>query len=72
MSQDFKPFANETDVLRISDLNIENRLDQVTITGDVVLTVDQAGLALARQLPSLLESIVQALRRKSHYLKLLR
>ena len=57
----FKPYANESDVIRIGALDIENRTDRVAITGDVVLTRDQAGLALARELQALLQQVVQAL-----------
>ena len=57
----FAPYANEADVLRIDDLKIENRVDRVTLTGDVVLTKDQAGLALARELQVLLGAVVHAL-----------
>jgi len=48
MTKPFKPYANEADVLRIGELEIENRVDRVTLTGDVVLTRDQAGLAVAK------------------------
>ena len=41
MPHDFKPYANESDVIRIGDLEIENRVDRVSITGDVVLTSDR-------------------------------
>ena len=57
----FKPYANESDVIRIGALEIENRTDRVAITGDVVLTRDQAGLALARELQALLDHVVKAL-----------
>ena len=57
----FKPYANESDVIRIGALEIENRTDRVAITGDVVLTRDQAGLALARELQALLDQVVKAL-----------
>ena len=57
----FKPYANESDVIRIGALEIENRTDRVAITGDVVLTRDQAGLALARELQALLDEVVKAL-----------
>ena len=59
--EQFKPYASESDVLRIGALEIENRVDRVTLTGDVVLTRDQAGLALARELQALLGQVVQAL-----------
>ena len=57
----FKPYANENDVLRIGNLEIENRIDRLSLTGDVVLTRDQAGLALARELQALLGQVVSAL-----------
>ena len=57
----FEPYANESDVLRIGHLEIENRVDRVSLTGDVVLTRDRAGLALAKDLQGLLARVVQAL-----------
>jgi hypothetical protein len=61
MSDDFKPYDNESDVIRIGHLEIENRVDRVTLMGDVVLTKDKAGLALAKELQALLANIVQCL-----------
>lgn len=61
MTQEFKPYANEADVLRIGGLEIENRIDCVSLTGDVVLTKDQVGLAMAKELQSLVGRIVKAL-----------
>ncbi len=61
MNDDFKPYANESDVIRIGDLAIENRVDRVALMGDVVLTKDKAGLALAKELQALLGHIVQCL-----------
>ena len=61
MTEPFKPYANEADVLHIGDLEIENRVDRVILTGDVVLTRDQAGLALARQLQTVIGDVVKAL-----------
>lgn len=58
---DFKPYANESDVIRIGALEIENRIDRVSLTGDVVLTRDKAGLALARELHTLLSQVVKTL-----------
>ena len=60
----FKPFANERDTQQIGNLSIENRLDRVSLNGDVDLTCDQAGLAAARELKSLLDAIVSALEEK--------
>ena len=50
MSNQIQPFANESDVIRIGGLEIENRLDRVSITGGLVITKDQAGLVLAQEL----------------------
>ncbi|CAM3319182.1 hypothetical protein [Polaromonas hydrogenivorans] len=61
MTEKFKPYANEADVLRIGELEIENRVDRVALTGDVVLTKDKAGLALARELQVLVNDVVKAL-----------
>lgn len=57
----FNPYDNETDVIRIGNLEVENRVDRVSITGDVVLTQDRAGLTLAQELQSLIGRIVQTL-----------
>ena len=57
----FKPYANESDVNRIGNLEIENRIDRLMLTGDVVVTRDAAGLALARELQALLGQVVSTL-----------
>jgi len=57
-ADNFVPFANEADVLHIGDLMVENRVDRITLSGDVDLTLDQPGLALARRLHALLGRIV--------------
>lgn len=60
-TDDFHPYANEADVLRIDHLEIENRLDHLTLTGDLVLTRDRAGLALAQELHALLARAIHTL-----------
>ncbi len=57
----FIPYANESDVVEIGNLMIENRVDRITISGDIDLTLDQTGLAQARQLQRLLADVVAAL-----------
>jgi hypothetical protein len=57
----FTPFANESEVAGIGDLMLENRVDRITISGDVDLTADVPGLARARRLHALLGEIVAAL-----------
>jgi hypothetical protein len=57
----FVPFANEADVLTIGRLSFENRLDRITVSGDIDLTADRAGLDAARALRALLDDIVKQL-----------
>jgi len=57
----FIPYANESDVLSIGGLSIENRLDRISISGDIDLAQDKAGLALAQQLQKLLGDVVAQL-----------
>ncbi|MEX5745992.1 hypothetical protein [Massilia sp. X63] len=59
--KNFTPFANEADVLEIGDLMLENRLDRITISGDLDLTADKAGLEAARRLHAQLGAVVAAL-----------
>lgn len=57
----FVPYANEADVLAVGKLSIENRLDRITLSGDVDLTADAVGLAHARKLHAVLGEIVATL-----------
>jgi hypothetical protein len=57
----FVPYANEADVLQIDNLMIENRLDRITISGDVDLTADQQGLAHARRLHEVITAVLEQL-----------
>jgi hypothetical protein len=50
----FAPFENEADVVEVGQLALENRLDRITISGDVDLTADKPGLEAARLLHALL------------------
>jgi hypothetical protein len=60
----FAPYANEADVVEVGNLMLENRLDRITISGDVDLTADKDGLAKARLLQDLLGRIVAGLEAK--------
>lgn len=60
MSQ-FIPYSNESDVLHIGGLTIENRVDRISLSGDIDLTADQRGLADARALHQLLADVVARL-----------
>ena len=57
----FIPYANESDVLYIGNLMIENRVDRITLSGDVDLTLDQVGLAQAKQMHRLLADVLEKL-----------
>lgn len=56
-----KPFQNESEVLSIGDLDIENRADRVSVHGNVDLTRDKEGLENARALKAVLDKVVQVL-----------
>jgi hypothetical protein len=57
----FTPYANEADVLEVGKLMLENRVDRITVSGDVDLTADKQGLQDARRLHDILGAIVAAL-----------
>ncbi|AMP06403.1 hypothetical protein [Collimonas pratensis] len=57
----FVPFADESATLAIGKLNVENRLDRVSLFGDLDLTLDQAGLEHAKTLQALLDNVVAVL-----------
>ena len=62
---DLQPFKNETESITIGQLTIENRLDQVELYGSLSITRDQAGLALALQLQSVLDAVIDHLQHAS-------
>lgn len=54
-------FKNESATHILHDLNIENRLDRVSLYGSADITHDAAGLALARQLQDRLAGMIAVL-----------
>ena len=60
----FKPYQNESDVLTLGNLSIENRVDRISLMGDVELTKDQRGLLLAKKLKVVIDAAVLALERE--------
>lgn len=60
----FAPYENEADVVEVGNLALENRLDRITVHGDVDLTADTRGLAAARLLHALLGQVVASLEAK--------
>ena len=59
--KNFTPYANEADVVEIGNLMLENRVDRVTLSGDVDLTADKQGLQDARRLHEIVGAVVAAL-----------
>jgi hypothetical protein len=57
----FSPYANEADVVHIGRLCVENRVDRVSLHGDVDVTRDKAGLAHAKALQALLADVISTL-----------
>lgn len=49
------PFKNESECLQIGSLTVENRVDRVSIFGSIDITRDKEGLAVARELRSILD-----------------
>ena len=50
----FSPFKNVADRIQIGDLTVENRLDRVSLSGRLDITLDLAGLEAAHELMELL------------------
>lgn len=50
----FSPFKNEEDSIQIGGLLIKNRLDRISISGSLEVTLDREGLDAARFLLELL------------------
>lgn len=55
------PFDNESEVIGIGELSIENRTDRVSIHGSLDLTRDAEGLSMALTLKANLDAIVAKL-----------
>lgn len=57
----FAPFDNQSQSLVIGQLTLENRLDRVSLYGNIDLTRDQVGLAAARALQAIINDVVRKL-----------
>ena len=55
---ELQPFQNESETLRIGELTIENRIDQLELYGSLAITRDKAGLQHALRLKALLDAAV--------------
>ena len=58
------PYANEEDVIHIGELDIENRLDRISMHGSVDITKDQQGLEHAFALKRQIDTIVEYLKKQ--------
>jgi len=59
----FMPFQNESDAFSINELNLENRLDRISIYGSLDITKDKEGLQCALLLKRLINATVDELKR---------
>jgi hypothetical protein len=55
------PYENEEQSIQIGELTIENRLDRVSLYGNIDLTRDKEGLSMARQIKMIVDSVVLSL-----------
>ncbi len=58
---DFYPYADESAVLDLGGLTLENHLDHIAIYGQMSITKDQQGLAAALELYAKIGQIVASL-----------
>lgn len=56
-----KPYANETEVVQICGLTIENRLDRISLHGEIDITRDKRGLKSVKELKSVIDASLKAL-----------
>ncbi|MCE1226254.1 MAG: hypothetical protein LWW87_07185 [Geobacteraceae bacterium] len=61
-----KPYANESDVLQIDGLTIENRTDRISLHGEIDITRDRQGLKAAQELMILIDATIKVLESEDH------
>ena len=59
-----KYFENESETQSVGDLTLENRIDRITLHGNVDLTLDKQGLAKAKDLQKALKQILAVMQEK--------
>jgi len=59
------PYANEEDVIHIGELDIENRLDRISMQGSIDITKDQQGIEYAFALKRQIDTIVEYLKKQA-------
>ena len=60
----FKPFETENESSSIYDLTLENKVDCVSLYGNLQITKDQVGLKAAKALQQLINDVVIALEKE--------
>lgn len=58
MTEQFQPYANESQSLTIGGLTIENHVDRIQLYGSVDLSLDKAGLNDALLIKAVLDQAV--------------
>lgn len=56
-----KPYANESEVVQIAGLTIENRADRISFHGEIDITRDKVGLIAARELKTIIDATLKIL-----------
>lgn len=57
----FSPYKNDADTLHVGDMTIQNRLDRISLSGSLDITLDQEGLESARELMEILSLTIHEL-----------
>lgn len=57
----FVPYSNESDVISIDGLSIENRTDRIDINGGITITKDKSGLSNIKTLKKVIDNILLTL-----------
>ncbi|QOX81052.1 hypothetical protein FY034_18930 (plasmid) [Trichlorobacter lovleyi] len=58
------PYTNESEVIQINGLSIENRLDRVSFYGSIDLTKDSIGLDHARKIKGIIDAVLTTLEKE--------
>lgn len=56
-----KPYANESEVVQIEGLTIENRTDRISIHGGIDITRDKQGLKAVKELKAIIDAFLKEL-----------
>lgn len=56
-----KPYANESEVVQIEGLTIENRTDRISMHGEIDITRDKLGLKATKELKAIVDATVTVL-----------